>query len=39
MFGDVSMMDRLRSLDVYRKLPKNYLEPTFMGAVCKILFN
>jgi hypothetical protein len=35
MFGNVSMMDRLKSLDVYRKMPKNYLQPTFMGAVGK----
>ncbi len=35
MFGNVSMLDRLKSLDVYKKMPKNYLQPTFMGAVGK----
>lgn len=35
MFGNNdSFVDKLKSLDVYRKLPKEYLQPTFMGAVC-----
>jgi hypothetical protein len=36
MFGNDSFVDKLRSFDVYRKLPKDYLKPTFIGAVCKI---
>ena len=36
MFGKgESMVDKLRSLDVYRKMPKNYMQPTFLGAVSK----
>jgi hypothetical protein len=33
MFGNQSVADKLRSFDVYRKLPKDYLQPTFIGAV------
>lgn len=33
MFGSVSMVERFKSLDVYKKMPKNYLKPTLMGAV------
>jgi hypothetical protein len=37
MFGNSeSMVDKLKSLDVYRKMPKNYMQPTFIGAVGKI---
>jgi hypothetical protein len=37
MFGNEGgMLDKLKSFDVYRKLPKDYLKPTFIGAVCKI---
>jgi hypothetical protein len=37
MFGnDGGVLDKLKSFDVYRKLPKDYLKPTFIGAVCKI---
>ena len=35
MFGNDSLMDKLKSFDVYRKLPKDYLKPTFIGAVRK----
>ncbi len=35
MFGSESLVDKFKSFDVYRKLPKDYLKPTFIGAVCK----
>jgi hypothetical protein len=35
MFGNEGLMDKLKSFDVYRKLPKDYLKPTFIGAVRK----
>lgn len=29
--------EKLKELDVYRKLPKEYLQPSFLGAICKLL--
>lgn len=29
--------EKLKELDVYRKLPKEYLQPSFLGAICKFL--
>lgn len=37
MFGNQTFGDKIRSFDVYRKLPKGYLQPTFVGAVCKYI--
>jgi len=34
MFGS-SVMNKLRSLDVYRKIPKDYTESTISGAMSK----
>lgn len=31
MFGG-SVMEKFKSLDVYRKLPSDYLQPTYSGA-------
>ena len=28
-----TIMDKFRSFDVYRKLPKDYLQPTCIGAL------
>lgn len=39
MFENKSVFDKIKSFDVYRKLPKDYLQPTFIGAVCKIKIN
>ena len=39
MFGSDSLVDKLKSFDVYRKLPKSYLQPTFIGAFCKYKYN
>ncbi len=34
MFGsEGGVLDKIRSFDVYRRLPKDYLKPTFIGAV------
>ncbi len=35
MLKNESFLDKVRSFDVYRKLPKDYLEPTCIGALCK----
>jgi len=35
MFGGV--LNRLRSLDVYRKIPKDYTESTLSGAMSNFL--
>ncbi len=37
MFAESSLLDKLRSLDVYRKLPSDYLQPTFSGAACNFV--
>lgn len=39
MFSNDSLVEKMKSFDVYRKLPKNYLQPTFVGAVCKLTLN
>ena len=36
MYG-FSLMDKFKSLDVYRKLPSDFVQPTYSGAVCKII--
>lgn len=33
-----SLLDKFKSLDIYRKLPSDYVQPTYSGALCKILF-
>ncbi len=37
MYAQKSFSDRLRTFDVYKQLPKKYLQPTFIGAICKII--
>ncbi len=36
MFENKTVFDKIKSFDVYRKLPKDYLQPTYIGAVCNI---
>lgn len=36
MYENKTVFDKIRSFDVYRKLPKDYLQPTFIGAVCNL---
>ena len=36
MLKNESFLDKVRSFDVYRKLPKDYLEPTCIGALCNL---
>ena len=38
MFGN-SAMNRLRSLDVYRKIPKDYTESTLSGAASTLFLD
>ena len=37
--GLMSYLGRLKSLDVYRKIPKGYTESTFCGACGKVHHN
>ena len=37
MYAQKLFKDRLASFDVYKTLPKGYLRPTCIGAICKIL--
>ncbi len=42
MYAQKSFKDRLTAFDVYKQLPKGYLQPTFVGAICKeilLIFN
>lgn len=38
MYG-FSLIDKFKSLDVYRKLPSDFVQPTYSGAMCKNIFN
>lgn len=31
----MSLIDKFKSLDVYRKLPADFVQPTYSGALCK----
>ena len=33
----LSLSDKFKSLDIYRKLPGDIVQPTFSGALCKFL--
>ena len=35
MYAQKSFKDRLTAFDVYKQLPKGYLQPTCIGAICK----
>ena len=35
MYAQKSFKDRLTAFDVYKQLPKGYLQPTCVGAICK----
>lgn len=35
MYEKKSISDKLRSFDIYGKLPSNYLKPTLIGALRK----
>ena len=36
MFG-MSLVDKFKSLDVYRKLPPDFVKPTYSGAMLSII--
>jgi hypothetical protein len=38
MYAQKSFKDRLTAFDVYKQLPKGYLQPTCVGAICKKIF-
>ena len=39
MYG-MTLVDKFRSLDIYRKLPSDFVQPTYSGALCKLnLYN
>ena len=31
-----SLIDKFKSLDIYRKLPSDYVQPTYSGAMCNL---
>ena len=33
-----SLIDKFKSLDIYRKLPSDYVQPTYSGAMCNKIF-
>ena len=33
-----SLVDKFKSLDIYRKLPNDFVQPTYSGALCKTIF-
>ncbi len=35
MYAQKSFKERLTSLDIYKQLPKGYLQPTCIGAIRK----
>ena len=35
MYAQKSFKEKLTSLDIYKQLPKGYLQPTCIGAICK----
>ena len=39
MYG-MTLVDKFRSLDIYRKLPSDFVQPTYYGALCNLnLYN
>ena len=38
MYAQKSFKEKLTSLDIYKQLPKGYLQPTCIGAICKKFF-
>ena len=33
-----TLIDKFKSLDIYRKLPNDFVQPTYSGALCKLSF-
>ena len=38
MLGN-SLVERLKALDIYKKVPSDLVQPTFGGALCKLYHN
>ena len=36
-----SLIEKFKSLDIYRKLPSDFVQPTYSGAMCNLnnIFN
>lgn len=39
MYAQKSFKERLKTLDIYKQLPKGYLQPTCIGAIRKKYLN
>ena len=35
MYKNKTFKEKLISFDVYKKISKNYLQPSYIGAICK----
>ena len=33
-----TLVDKFKSLDIYRKLPNDFVQPTYSGALCNLYF-
>ena len=33
-----TLVDKFKSLDIYRKLPSDFVQPTYSGALCKLFY-
>ena len=31
-----TLVDKFKSLDIYRKLPNDFVQPTYSGALCNL---
>ena len=38
MYG-MTLIDKFRSLDIYRKLPSDFVQPTYSGALRILFYN
>ena len=36
MYG-LTLLDKFKSLDIYRKLPSDFVQPTYSGALSKFI--
>ena len=37
--SEVGPFDAIKSFDLYKRLPKDLVQPTVSGALCKVLIN
>jgi len=36
MFAETTCLDRIKFFDVYRKMPSDYMKPSYCGALCNL---